>query len=84
MSGFSQLFGWVGEKFKLQMVAFAIISIMAVQGAANLQGQWGIMGEFSNLPQEELLDWISSNTGPSGLISCQPDLQLTLTEHNLC
>ncbi|XP_048117426.1 dpy-19-like 1, like isoform X1 [Alosa alosa] len=64
-----QLFGWVGERFKLQMVAFAIISIMAVQGAANLQGQWGIMGEFSNLPQEELLDWVSSNTGPNDVFA---------------
>lgn len=64
-----QLFGWIGEKFKLQMMAFAIISIMAVQGAANLQGQWGIMGEFSNLPQEELLDWISSNTGPNDVFA---------------
>lgn len=76
MFGLPQLFGWVGEKFKLQIMVFAIISIMAMQGAANLQGQWGIMGEFSNVPQEELLDWISSKTGPSRSISIQPDLHL--------
>ncbi|XP_012680040.1 dpy-19-like 1, like [Clupea harengus] len=64
-----QLFGWVGEKFKLQIMVFAIISIMAMQGAANLQGQWGIMGEFSNVPQEELLDWISSKTGPNDVFA---------------
>lgn len=38
---------------------------MAVQGVANLQVQWAIIGEFSNLPQEELLDWILENTKPS-------------------
>lgn len=38
---------------------------MAVQGVANLQAQWAIIGEFSNLPQEELLDWILENTEPS-------------------
>ena len=59
-----QLFGWIGEKFKLQMMVFAVLSIMAMQGAANLQAQWGIMGEFSNLPQEQMLDWIRDNTQP--------------------
>lgn len=60
-----QLFGWIGEKFKLHVMVFGILSIMAMQGAANLQAQWGIMGEFSNLPQEQLLDWIKDNTQPS-------------------
>lgn len=59
-----QLFGWIGEKFKHQIVVFAIMAIMAVQGVANLQAQWAIIGEFSNLPQEELLDWIQDNTQP--------------------
>lgn len=59
-----QLFGWIGEKFKLHVMVFGILSIMAMQGAANLQAQWGIMGEFSNLPQEQLLDWIRDNTRP--------------------
>lgn len=60
-----QLFGWIGEKFKLQMTVIGILSIMAVQGFANLQSQWGIIGEFSNFPQEELLEWIKDNTSPS-------------------
>ncbi|KAL2084806.1 hypothetical protein ACEWY4_020324 [Coilia grayii] len=64
-----QLFGWIGEKFKHQVAVFAILSIMAMQGTANLQAQWGIMGEFSNFPQEELLDWISSNTEPSDVFA---------------
>lgn len=57
-----QLFGWIGEKLKHQAVVFVVLAIMAVQGVANLQAQWGIIGEFSNLPQEELLDWIQANT----------------------
>ncbi|XP_036395637.1 dpy-19-like 1, like [Megalops cyprinoides] len=57
-----QLFGWIGEKYRQQMLVFGILSLMAIQGVANLQNQWGIMGEFSNLPQEELLEWIRDNT----------------------
>uniref|UniRef100_A0A667XCJ3 Dpy-19-like 1, like (H. sapiens) n=1 Tax=Myripristis murdjan TaxID=586833 RepID=A0A667XCJ3_9TELE len=64
-----QLFGWIGEKFKLQMWVFAIMAIMAVQGVANLQAQWGIMGEFSNVPQEELLGWIQDNTHPNAVFA---------------
>lgn len=59
-----QLFSWIGEKFKHQVAVFAVMAIMAVQGVANLQAQWAIIGEFSNLPQEELLDWIQDNTRP--------------------
>uniref|UniRef100_A0A8C7MP13 Probable C-mannosyltransferase DPY19L1 n=1 Tax=Oncorhynchus kisutch TaxID=8019 RepID=A0A8C7MP13_ONCKI len=64
-----QLFGWIGEKFKLHVMVFGILSIMAMQGAANLQSQWGIMGEFSNLPQEQLLDWIRDNTPPNSVFA---------------
>ncbi|KAG7258396.1 hypothetical protein CRUP_001560 [Coryphaenoides rupestris] len=64
-----QLFGWVGERSRLQLVVFALLSIMAVQGVANLQAQWGIMGEFSNVPQEELLDWIQGNTKPDAVFA---------------
>ncbi|XP_026083545.1 probable C-mannosyltransferase DPY19L1 [Carassius auratus] len=64
-----QLFGWVGEKFKLQLTVVGILSIMAVQGIANLQSQWDIIGEFSNLPQEELLEWIKDNTRPNAVFA---------------
>lgn len=47
------------------MAVFVLLALMAVQGVANLQTQWAIIGEFSNLPQEELLDWIQENTEPS-------------------
>ncbi|CAK6959046.1 dpy-19-like 1%2C like [Scomber scombrus] len=64
-----QLFGWIGEKFKHQVAVFAVMAIMAVQGVANLQAQWAIIGEFSNLPQEELLDWIQDNTRPDSVFA---------------
>ncbi|KAL7394316.1 hypothetical protein ABVT39_024129 [Epinephelus coioides] len=64
-----QLFGWIGERFKHQVVVFAVMAIMAIQGVANLQAQWGIIGEFSNLPQEELLDWIHENTRPDAVFA---------------
>lgn len=64
-----QLFGWIGEKFKHQTAVFALMAIMAVQGVANLQAQWAIIGEFSNLPQEELLDWIQDNTPPDAVFA---------------
>uniref|UniRef100_H3C9M8 Dpy-19-like 1, like (H. sapiens) n=1 Tax=Tetraodon nigroviridis TaxID=99883 RepID=H3C9M8_TETNG len=59
-----QLFGWIGDKLKHRAV-FLLLALMAVQGVANLQAQWAIIGEFSNLPQEELLDWILENTQPT-------------------
>ncbi|XP_072249782.1 dpy-19-like 1, like [Leuresthes tenuis] len=64
-----QLFGWIGEKFKHQSVVFALMAMMALQGVANLQAQWAIIGEFSNLPQEELLDWIQDNARPDSVFA---------------
>jgi len=39
-----------------------IIAMMSIQGAANIQQQWGIRGEFSNVELEGLVDWINANT----------------------
>uniref|UniRef100_A0A3Q2WV65 Dpy-19-like 1, like (H. sapiens) n=1 Tax=Haplochromis burtoni TaxID=8153 RepID=A0A3Q2WV65_HAPBU len=64
-----QLFGWIGEKFKQHTVVFAVLAIMAIQGMTNLQAQWAIIGEFSNLPQEELLDWVQENTRPNAVFA---------------
>uniref|UniRef100_A0A8B9HBG3 Dpy-19-like 1, like (H. sapiens) n=1 Tax=Astyanax mexicanus TaxID=7994 RepID=A0A8B9HBG3_ASTMX len=64
-----QMFGWVGEKMKQYIIVFGILSIMTVQGVANLQNQWGIIGEFSNLPQEDLLEWIKENTPQSAVFA---------------
>uniref|UniRef100_A0A803YAN3 Dpy-19 like C-mannosyltransferase 1 n=1 Tax=Meleagris gallopavo TaxID=9103 RepID=A0A803YAN3_MELGA len=56
------LFGWLFCKIQPRTLVFAILALMAIEGSANLQTQWNIMGEFSNLPQEELLEWIQVNT----------------------
>lgn len=64
-----QLFGWFREKSKQHMAVFLVLALMAVQGVANLQSQWGIIGEFSNMPQEELLNWIQGNTHPNSVFA---------------
>ncbi|KAM9782587.1 dpy-19-like 1, like [Neosynchiropus ocellatus] len=64
-----QLFGWVGDRARQRVAVFAVMALMAVQGFSNLQSQWGIIGEFSNLPQEELLDWIQDNTRPDSVFA---------------
>ncbi|XP_062985768.1 protein C-mannosyl-transferase DPY19L1 [Elgaria multicarinata webbii] len=57
-----QLFGWVFYKIQPGTLVLAILAMMAFEGIANLQKEWSIVGEFSNLPQEELLLWIKANT----------------------
>uniref|UniRef100_A0A8C7P351 C-mannosyltransferase DPY19L1 n=1 Tax=Oncorhynchus mykiss TaxID=8022 RepID=A0A8C7P351_ONCMY len=64
-----QLFGWIGEHFKSHITVFGILSIMAIQGVANFQSQRGIVGDFSNLPQEQLLEWINANTMPNAVFA---------------
>lgn len=59
-----QLFGWLFCKVHPGAVVFAVLAAMSVQGSANLQTQWNIVGEFSNLPQEELIEWIKYSTKP--------------------
>lgn len=38
------------------------MALMSVQGIANLQHQWSIVGEFSNIQLEQLVEWINVNT----------------------
>ncbi|KAL4222659.1 hypothetical protein ACF0H5_018701 [Mactra antiquata] len=57
-----QFFGWIGTKERHYAVLTVIVAGMTVQGLFNLQHQWNIMGEFSNWPQEELVEWIKANT----------------------
>jgi hypothetical protein len=66
-----QLFGWLFGKVHPGAVVFAILAAMSIQGSANLQTQWNIVGEFSNLPQEELIEWIRYSTKP-GKITRKP------------
>ncbi|KAG5265042.1 hypothetical protein AALO_G00260800 [Alosa alosa] len=56
------LFNWLGDRSKHHMVIFCVLSIMAVQGAVNFQKQNEIQGGFRSPAQEELLQWINTNT----------------------
>lgn len=47
----------------------ALIAASAVVGYSNLQHQWSIMGEYSNVPQEELFEWIVSKTGDKAVFA---------------
>eukprot|EP00079_Xenopus_tropicalis_P038934 XP_017952705.1 PREDICTED: probable C-mannosyltransferase DPY19L1 [Xenopus tropicalis] len=64
-----QLFGWISTRVHQSVFVFIIVGLMSVQGYSNLQSQWNIKGEFSNLPQEELLEWIHSNTNPGAVFA---------------
>uniref|UniRef100_A0A452RE31 Dpy-19 like C-mannosyltransferase 1 n=1 Tax=Ursus americanus TaxID=9643 RepID=A0A452RE31_URSAM len=64
-----QLFGWLFCKVHPGAVVFAILAAMSIQGSANLQTQWNIVGEFSNLPQEELIEWIKYSTKPDAVFA---------------
>ncbi|XP_033914291.2 probable C-mannosyltransferase DPY19L1 [Acipenser ruthenus] len=64
-----QLFGWIKWQYNHHGMVLVIIVVMSVQGLANLRNQWSIMGEFSNIPQEELLEWIKANTKPDDVFA---------------
>ena len=60
-----QLFSWLGDCNKHNMVTFGVMSLMAMQGMANIQKQREMGGDFRSLAQEEMLQWINTNT-PTG------------------
>uniref|UniRef100_A0A2K5IIZ5 Dpy-19 like 2 n=1 Tax=Colobus angolensis palliatus TaxID=336983 RepID=A0A2K5IIZ5_COLAP len=64
-----QLFGWLFRRVPFEIVIFGILTMMSIQGYANLRNQWNIIGEFYNLPQEELLQWIKYNTTPDAVFA---------------
>ncbi|VFV39044.1 protein dpy-19 homolog 2 [Lynx pardinus] len=64
-----RLFGWVFCRVRFENVIFGILVVMSIQGCANLHNQWSIIGEFNNLPQEELIQWITYNTRPDAVFA---------------
>ncbi|XP_010638774.1 probable C-mannosyltransferase DPY19L2 isoform X2 [Fukomys damarensis] len=64
-----RLFGWLFQRFRFESVIFGILAAMSIQGCANLHNQWSIRGEFTNMPQEELLLWIKYNTRPDAVFA---------------
>ncbi|XP_053374702.1 probable C-mannosyltransferase DPY19L1 [Mercenaria mercenaria] len=57
-----QIFGWLGNREKHYAILTVLLACMSYQGIANLQHQWSILGEFSNMPLEELVEWTKANT----------------------
>ncbi|XP_058534214.1 probable C-mannosyltransferase DPY19L2 isoform X2 [Ochotona princeps] len=64
-----RLFGWLFCRIRFENVIFGILTVMSLQGCANLHNQWSIIGEFNNLPQEELIHWIRYNTRPDAVFA---------------
>ncbi|KAK3108358.1 hypothetical protein FSP39_006326 [Pinctada imbricata] len=67
-----QLFGWIGSREKHWAAVTVILAGMTYQGIQNLQHQWGIMGEFSNYPLEDLVEWIKETT-PKNAVFAGPN-----------
>ncbi|OWF50081.1 probable C-mannosyltransferase DPY19L1 [Mizuhopecten yessoensis] len=57
-----QLFSWIGSRERQLAIVFLVLAGMSVQGIQNLQHQWSIMGEYSNYPLEELVEWVQTKT----------------------
>uniref|UniRef100_A0A8C5NYP9 Dpy-19 like 2 n=1 Tax=Jaculus jaculus TaxID=51337 RepID=A0A8C5NYP9_JACJA len=64
-----RLFGWLFCRVHFENVVFGVLTVMSIQGCANLHNQWSIIGEFTNLPQEELIQWIKYNTRPDAVFA---------------
>ncbi|KAM4688773.1 protein C-mannosyl-transferase DPY19L1 [Discoglossus pictus] len=64
-----QLFGWIFSRLNSRVFIYSILAFMAIQGFSNLQNEWNIKGEFSNVPQEEVLEWIKFHTKPNAVFA---------------
>ncbi|XP_012890587.1 PREDICTED: probable C-mannosyltransferase DPY19L2 [Dipodomys ordii] len=64
-----RLFGWIFYRVNFENIVFGILTVMSLQGCTNLHNQWSIIGEFTNLPQEELIQWIKYNTRPDAVFA---------------
>ncbi|XP_035828642.1 probable C-mannosyltransferase DPY19L1 isoform X2 [Aplysia californica] len=52
----------LGSKSTHFAALIALLAVMGFYGVANIQHQRGIVGEFSNPAQEELVEWIKAKT----------------------
>ncbi|KAK2149809.1 hypothetical protein LSH36_436g06053 [Paralvinella palmiformis] len=67
----SKLFGWLGPSHYRYALVAVVVAAATIQGLANLKHQWSILGEFSNIPQEQLVEWVNNET-PSGAVFAGP------------
>ena len=64
-----KIFGWIGSRERQLGIVAVIVAGMTFQGLSNLQHQWSIMGEYSNVPLEELVEWIKANTARNAVFA---------------
>ncbi|XP_078672163.1 protein C-mannosyl-transferase DPY19L1-like [Branchiostoma floridae x Branchiostoma belcheri] len=64
-----QLFGWVGNQNRHTFILFLVLGAMSIKGSANLRHQWSILGEFSNVPHEEMMEWLVARTPPDAVFA---------------
>ncbi|CAH1788144.1 unnamed protein product [Owenia fusiformis] len=57
-----QLFSFIKRQEIHWAILAAVLGLMSIQGISNLQKQWAILGEFSNVPMEEMIEWINTRT----------------------
>ncbi|KAH9489657.1 hypothetical protein Btru_056261 [Bulinus truncatus] len=57
----------LGTKEKHYAIVTALVACMAWTGINNLQVQLSRVGEFSNVPLEELVEWIKAKTPPDAV-----------------
>ncbi|KAM9308244.1 protein C-mannosyl-transferase DPY19L1 [Gastrophryne carolinensis] len=62
------LFKWIPSRVH-QPLVILLLALMSIQGIVNIQSQLNIKGEFSNVAQEELLEWINFNTKPNAVFA---------------
>jgi hypothetical protein len=46
-----------------------LVAAMSVQGLANLSAQRAIVGEYSDVQLEEMLEWINASVPPTGVFA---------------
>ncbi|XP_073406064.1 protein C-mannosyl-transferase DPY19L1 [Dendrobates tinctorius] len=63
------LFGWIFSRISRRLFILFVVILMSIQGISNIQAQLNIKGEFSNIAQEELLEWIKLSTKPNAVFA---------------
>ncbi|KAK6166714.1 hypothetical protein SNE40_023346 [Patella caerulea] len=56
------IFSWIGKKEWHFALLALLVAGSSYQGLANYKKQMGILGEFNNVPMEELIEWITTKT----------------------